>query len=295
MIHAGRPMNFTHLRAFYGVALCRGFTPAAEMLNISQSTLSLQVQSLEKTHCIALIKRNKRAIELTEEGQVVFEFAEKIFSLADNLHSAIEDLKVSRLKIGSTPTLAHYIMPAVIMALKKRDPLLKYELYTGLSRELLTRVINYEYHAALIGRVEYPPNIISKKIAEPKLYFITARPLGETIRLADLSGHPILLPERGSATRDYIVHEFQKRGIPLNICMDCENSAAIRNMVHLGMGGAFFPLYSIVEDLQNGRYHRSAIEEDLHLTIDVVYLRERRTMKVTRDFIAALRGRAFRE
>ena len=286
-------MNFTHLKAFYGVAVCNGFTQAAQMLNISQSTLSLQVQSLEKQYCLALIKRNKRTFELTDEGKVVFEFARQIFSLADNLDSAIEDLKCSRLKIGSTPTLAHFIMPGVIMALKAKTPRLKYELYTGLSRELLTKVSNFEYHAALNGRVDYPDNIISQNIAEPKLYFISSAPLGETIRLADLSDYPIILPEQGSATRDYIIAEFEQRGIPLNICMDCENSEAIRNMVHLGMGGAFFPFYGIRDGLREGKYHRSAIEEDLHLTLDVVYLKERRSMKVIRDFVAALRKRDF--
>lgn len=286
-------MNFTHLKAFYSVAACNGFTQAAQMLNISQSTLSLQVQSLEKRYCLALIKRNKRTFELTEEGKVVFEFARQIFALADNLDSVVEDLKGSRLKIGSTPTLAHFIMPGVIMALKAKNPRLKYELYTGLSRELLTKVSNFEYHAALIGRIDYPDNIISQNIAEPKLYFIASVPMGETIRLADLSDYPIILPEQGSATRDYIIREFERRGIPLNICMDCENSEAIRNMVHLGMGGAFFPLYGIRDDLREGKYHRSAIEEDLHLKLDVVYLKERRSMKVIRDFVAALRNRDF--
>jgi len=286
-------MNFTHLKAFYSVALCNSFTEAARMLNISQSTLSLQVQSLEKKHGISLIKRNRRSFELTDEGRVVFEFARQIFALADNLGSAIEDLKVSSLKIGSTPTLAHFVMPGVIMALKKINPLLKYELYTGLSRELLTKVREFEYHVALIGRVEYPDNIISKNVAEPRLHFITAEPMDETIRLADLAGYPIILPERGSATRDYIIREFQQRDISLNICMDCENSEAIRNMVRLGMGGAFFPLYGILEDVRAKKYHQCAIEEDLHLTLDVVYLKERRTMKVIRDFIAALRENAF--
>lgn len=286
-------MNFTHLKAFYGVAVCNGFTQAAQMLNISQSTLSLQVQSLEKRHGLSLIKRNKRAFELTDEGRVVFEFAQKIFSLADNLNTAIEDLRSSRLKIGSTPTLAHHIIPGVILDLKKRNASLKYELYTGLSRELLTQVINFEYHAALIGRIEYPDNIISKNIAEPKLYFISAKPMGETIRLADLADYPIILPERGSATREYLIREFQRRSISLNICMDCENSEAIRNMVHLDMGGAFFPLYGISQDVLEGKYHKSALEEDLHLTIDIVYLRERRSMKVIRDFVAALRDHPF--
>jgi LysR family transcriptional regulator, transcriptional activator of the cysJI operon len=286
-------MNFTHLKAFYSVALCSSFTQAAQMLNISQSTLSLQVQSLEKKHGISLIKRNKRSFELTEEGRVVFKFARQIFSLADNLNNAIEDLKVSSLKIGSTPTLAHYVMPGVIMALKKRNPLLKYELYTGLSRELLMKVKDYEYHVALIGRIEYSDNIISKNIAEPRLYFITAEPMGKTISLEDLSDYPIILPEQGSATRDYIIREFQQRDIRLNICMDCENSEAIRNMVRLGMGGAFFPLYGILDDVREGKYHQCAIVEDLHLTLDVVYLKERRTMKVIRDFIVALRDHAF--
>jgi DNA-binding transcriptional LysR family regulator len=124
---AGGSMNFNHLRAFYSVASCNSFTQAAKMLNISQSTLSLQVQSLEKKYCISLIKRNKRSFELTEEGKIVLTYAQSIFSLADSLNNAIEDLKVSRLKIGSTPTLAHYVMPGVIQAMKKRNPCLKYE------------------------------------------------------------------------------------------------------------------------------------------------------------------------
>lgn len=286
-------MNFTHLKAFYSVAVCNGFTQAAQMLNVSQSTLSLQVQSLEKQYCVALIKRSKRSFELTEEGRIVFEFARKIFSLADNLDRTIEDLRCSSLKIGSTPTIAHYIMPKVIMALKEKNPQLKFELYTGLSRELLTKVNNFEYHAALIGRIEYPANIISKNIAEVKLYFISSVPMGETVRLTDLAGYPIILPKQGSATRDYIIREFERRGIPLNICMDCENSEAIRNMVHLGMGGAFFPLYSIKDGLRGGRYHHSAIEEDLRLMFDAVYLKERRSMQVIRDYVAVLRKQDF--
>ena len=286
-------MNFTHLKAFYSVAVSNGFTQAAQLLNVSQSTLSLQVQSLEKQYCVALIKRSKRSFELTEEGRTVFEFARQIFALADSLDRAIEDLKCSRLKIGSTPTIAHYIMPNVIMALKVKNPRLKFELYTGLSRELLTKVNDFKYHAALIGRLEYPDNIISKNIAEVKLHFISSVPLGETIRLADLSEYPIILPEQGSATRDYIIHEFERRGTPLNICMDCENAEAIRNMVHMGMGGAFFPLYSIKDGLRAGLYHHSAVEEDLRLTFDVVYLKERRTMQVIRDFVAVLRKQDF--
>jgi Transcriptional regulator len=286
-------MNFNHLKAFYNVADCKSFTLAARRLNISQPTLSLQVQSLEKRYGVVLIKRNRKSFELTEEGKVIFTYAQSIFSLANDLENAIEDLNTSNLKIGSTPTLAHYVMPCVIMALKERHPRLKLELYTGVSREILMKLVNFEYHVALIGRVEYPANIISKTIIEPKLYFITTAPMQVTIHLSDLSNYPIILPEQGSATRDYLIGEFTRRNIPLNNCIDCENAQAIKNMVHLGIGGAFFPLYGIAEDVREGKYHKIAIADNLHLTIDIVYMKERKNMKMVRNFIAAVRDNAF--
>ena len=111
-------MNFIHLKAFYHVADCKNFTEAARRLHVSQSTLSFHVQSLEKRYGIVLINRHQKNFELTEEGKRVFTYARKIFTLADDLNSAIEDLNTRILKIGSTPTLAHYILPGVIRVLK---------------------------------------------------------------------------------------------------------------------------------------------------------------------------------
>ena len=66
-LHHSNPIQyFNHLKAFYYVALCESFTRAAEKLSLSQSTLSIQVQSLEQQLGFPLIKQNKRRIELTE-------------------------------------------------------------------------------------------------------------------------------------------------------------------------------------------------------------------------------------
>jgi LysR family hydrogen peroxide-inducible transcriptional activator len=54
-------MNFTHLKAFYSVVKYQSFTQAARELNVSQPTLSLQVQNLEKQYDIPLLKRTKKA------------------------------------------------------------------------------------------------------------------------------------------------------------------------------------------------------------------------------------------
>ena len=69
------------MKAFCNVADCNSLTLAAKKMNISQPTLSLQVQSLEKKYGIVLIKRNRKSFELTEEGRIIFTHARSIFSL----------------------------------------------------------------------------------------------------------------------------------------------------------------------------------------------------------------------
>lgn len=287
-------MNFAHLKAFYHVADCGSFTLASQRLNLSQSTLSLHVQSLEKRYGLPLIKRHKKIFELTEEGELVFSYARSIFSLVHDLGNAMEDLNTRSLKIGSTPTLAHYIMPGVIRTLKETNPQLKIQLYTGLSKEVLQKVINFEYHVGLIGRTDCPGNIINRRVAEPKLYFITNDPgVPARIHLKELANHPLILAEDGSTTRAYIIEEFKKRHIPLNNCIDCENAQAIKDMVHLGMGGAFFPSYAIEADIRERKYRMIEIIDDLHLTINLVYLKERRNLSMVKKLLVAVRASAF--
>lgn len=287
-------MNFAHLKAFYHVADCKSFTLASKRLNLSQSTLSLQVQGLEKRYGLPLIKRHKKILELTEEGELVFSYAKSIFSLVHDLGNAMEDLSTRSLKIGSTPTLAHYIMPKVIRTLKVTNSQLKIQLYTGLSKEVLQKVINFEYHVGLIGRTDSPGNIINKQVAEPKLYLITNDAgLPARIHLADLANYPLILAEEGSTTRAYIIEEFKKRNVQLNNCIDSENAQAIKDMVHLGMGGAFFPLYAIEADVREKKYRKIEIIDDLHLTINLVYLKERRNLDMVKRFLVAVKESAF--
>jgi LysR family transcriptional regulator, transcriptional activator of the cysJI operon len=286
-------MNFSFLKAFYHVAECKSFTLASKKLNLSQPTLSLQVQGLEKCYGLPLIKRHQKRFELTEEGKLVFSYARSIFSMVTDLENAIEDLGARGLKIGSTPTLAHYIMPNIIRVLKEGNPRLKIQLFTGLSEEVLQKVIHYEHHVGLIGWADCPGNVIRKKVAEPKLYFITKDPvLPERIHLKDLAHYPVILPKEGSKTRAYIIGTFKRLNVPLNNCVDCENAQAIKDMVNLGIGGAFFPLYAIEADVLAKKYRKIEILDGLHLTLSLVYLKERRSLDIVKEFLTAAKASA---
>ncbi|HUT84989.1 MAG TPA: LysR family transcriptional regulator, partial [Thermodesulfobacteriota bacterium] len=130
-------MNFTHLKAFYYVARCKSYTIAAQELNISQPTLSLQVQNFERYYDTPLLKRGRKHIELTEEGELIFSYAKKIFSLASEVENKIEvmnTLTSGKLKIATTPSLAHFVLPNIIFMLEKDNPELKIQITTGVSK-----------------------------------------------------------------------------------------------------------------------------------------------------------------
>jgi len=286
-------MNFSQLQAFYQVAKNGSFTRAAIELNVSQPTVSMQVQALEKHYNILLLKRGIKGIELTIAGKKVFSMAQKVFSISNELESYLIELdqfKSGTLKIASTRQLARYFVPGIVIQLREMNSELKLELYTSLSHDIMEKITNMVFHAGIIGRVPYPDNMIFRPIFRPHLYFITTDKIGPKIRLEQLSNYPIILGEEGSATRAYIIREFEKRGIPLNNCVAAQNPSAIKHMVHLGVGGAFFPHYSIAKDVKKGKYYQIEIVEDLHLHIDLIYLEERRYATAIKNLVSIVKA-----
>jgi DNA-binding transcriptional LysR family regulator len=292
-------MNFTHLKAFYTVAKNGSFTSACKELYVSQPTISLQVQELEKFCANPLLIRKAKYIELTEEGQIVFSYAQKIFALAGEMEDAITELKNLRcgtLKIGATLLSVKDLTPKIIYALKNKYPGIKIQLFTGLSKEILEKVINFEYHVGIIARVTYPKNLIYKQIQKQKLYFITTdNKIEEKIYLKDLANYPIILQGEGAAHREIIINEFKTRNVPMNIYVEIVDPATIKSMVHRGLGGAFMPLNSIEEDINQGKFRVIEILDSIYFYFDVIYLRERRKSKTVRSIISTIFGKATSE
>ena len=256
----------------------------------------MQVQALEKHYNVTLLKRTRKGVSLTDAGQKVFSYATKIFSLSGELEKLLIDLdrfKSGTLRIASTRQLALYLIPSIVLRIRDNYPELKLELYTDRSADIVSKLADMEYHVGVIGRVSYPDNMIFRHISRQPLYFITQDRFNDLIRLEDLSNYPIILGEKGSATRAYIIDAFAKRNIPLNNCVDAQNPSSIKHMVHLGIGGAFFPSYSIDEDVRKGKYYKVELLDDLHLNIDVIYPKEARHSAAIKIFVSIIEHHPF--
>lgn len=105
-------LNYHHLLYFWTVARYGGITKASEQLNLAQSTISTQIRTLEEALDEKLLQKSGRTVALTEVGQVVYRYADEIFSLGRELTETLKGNQAGRpmkLRVGVTDVLPKLI------------------------------------------------------------------------------------------------------------------------------------------------------------------------------------------
>lgn len=147
-------MNLRDLNYIIAVAETRHFGKAAERCFVSQPTLSGQIKKLEDELGVAIFERTNRSVEITPVGQSILEHARLMMEQADvitQLAQAYKDPFAGSLRVGAIPTLSPYLMPLILIPLKKQYPQMKLVLSEEMTDILLKRLHNHEIDAALLA------------------------------------------------------------------------------------------------------------------------------------------------
>jgi LysR family hydrogen peroxide-inducible transcriptional activator len=147
-------MNLRDLKYIIAVAETRHFGRAAERCFVSQPTLSGQIKKLEEELGVTLFERTNRSVEITPVGSVILTHARLILEQADliqQLARAHQDPLAGPLRIGVIQTLSPYLMPLILMPLRKQHPQIKLVLSEEQTDALLERLRNHEIDAALLA------------------------------------------------------------------------------------------------------------------------------------------------
>lgn len=147
-------MNLKDLKYVIAVAETRHFGHAAERCFVSQPTLSGQIKKLEQELGVIIFERTNRSVEVTPIGQDIIDHAYLTIEQTDaikQLALAHQDPLSGPLRIGAIPTLSPYLMPLILMPLRRRHPQLKLVLSEEMTDTLLQRLHNHEIDAALLA------------------------------------------------------------------------------------------------------------------------------------------------
>lgn len=147
-------MNIKDLKYVIAVAESCHFGKAAESCFVSQPTLSGQIKKLEQELGVTLFERTNRSVDITPIGKEIIILARDILDKADSifqLAQAHQDPLTGALRVGAIPTLSPYLMPLVLMPLRKRYPQIKLVLSEEMTDTLLVRLRKHEIDAALLA------------------------------------------------------------------------------------------------------------------------------------------------
>lgn len=288
--------NFHRLNIFCFVTKLGSFSKAAQELSLSLPAVSIQVRELEKTFGTPLLHRTRQGPVLTDTGRTVFDYAQRIFALADEMQAAVhdlDDLKGGRLSIGSSTTPGEYILPWVIGLFQKRYPDIEVSLSITNTQTVIKRIIDRDFDLGMAGSVVDLEGLASTPYVDDEIVII-ASPEHElasksNVTLADLSDQRFILRESGSATRQSAEDCLASHNINVRVVMEIGSNEALKRAVAAGLGLGMVSKFSAAPDIKGGFITTLPVEGwSCHRPITVFYRRDQHLPAAQRAFLRFL-------
>lgn len=255
-----RTLNLHQLATFQVVAKHCSFVRAAEELHFSQPAVSAQIRHLETSLGVKLFDQIGRRTHLTQAGEELYLYSQKIFSLIDETLDNMEALRsphYGRLSVGADTTVGTYVIPGLLGTFHQIYPQVEISLEVLNRASLVEALASNRVDMAIMGKVPSDMPVEIEPFAFNELVLVAA----PTHRLANLEHVPIeelgrehfLLREPGSGTRAALENAFQEAGVPLQISMQVGNNSAIKQGVAAGLGIALISRVALDMELETGR------------------------------------------
>jgi DNA-binding transcriptional LysR family regulator len=276
-------LNLKQLEAFYLVVKKKSFTRAAEELSVTQPAVTIQVKSLEKSLNLRLIQQVGKKIQLTESGEFLYQYAEKIFDLVLDANEKMRDFKKlmrGTLRIGTTKNYARYIMPSLLSEFQRRFPSIKVILDEGNSEDMAKSVLEKKNELALISQLNLDRKIKSLFFSTVEFVLVVSPEhrfsQRKSVSLRELNGEPVILREKGSGSRAAILRKFQEYGIWPSVITEASSLDFIVGYVKQNKGVSFMFEPDIKEELERGTLKVIFVEEgNIIFFTDIIYYGEK--------------------
>ncbi|MFI1678019.1 MULTISPECIES: LysR family transcriptional regulator [unclassified Streptomyces] len=242
-------MQFQQLHYFVAVAETRHFTRAAEEVHVSQPSLSQQIRALEKELGAELFSRARGNITLTDAGEALLPLARRILADADTARIEVQELaqlRRGRIRLGATPSVCTGLLPDVLRAFHDRHPGIQLLIEESGSHDLVRELARGALDLALVV-LPLPtpsPALTTLELLREDLVVVSApgsRPLGRTVRIADLQGERLVMFRHGYDLRELTVSACRAEGFEPEFAVEGGEMDAVLGFVRAGLGVAVVP------------------------------------------------------
>jgi len=288
-------MRYVQLRAFHNVAICGGFSRAAEQLFLTQPAISDQVRKLEEEYDILLFNRHKKQVTMTPSGEKLLEITRRLFDSEDQARELLTESRAARAgTLHIVADSAVHILK-ILARFRKEYPGVEVTISHGNTESVTESLFSYQADIGILG--ELPPSAIFEAVAlnsSPISAFVAiGHPISQCKSLCfqDLQGLPLVMREAGSKTRNKFEEAAKAKGFTFTPSIIAEGREAVREIVASGIGVGFVSAAEFGED---PRLVRIPLEGEDQMMMDetLICLRERRGGKLVSAFLAIAEDQA---
>lgn len=281
-------------KIFYVIAQSKSISEASEKLCISQPAVSKSIKKLEDLLGVKLFYRNKKGIDLTSDGVILYEYVDKCYNYLIAGQKMIEDfkqLKRGNISIGAPSHIACFFLIDYIKKFIDMYPNVKIRLISS-STKILT---NELYNHKLDFIIDSPPidvkgdDAIIKKIGELETIFISSNEIIDNkLSIENFNNYNYILPYDSSTAYKMLNKTLNEYGILINSKFEVDTTDVIISSVKAGLGIGYIVEKAATDELKAGLIKKMETDIALpKLQINLVYMKNYLT-SASNEFIKVI-------
>ena len=286
--------NLSQYRIFYAVAKAGNISRAAKELYISQPAISKSISKLEDSLNTVLFTRNSRGVQLTDEGQVLFEHTRDAFeelAKGEQELKRIREFNMGHIRIGVSNTLCRFIMVKYLKGFIEQYPHIKITIESQPTTQTLSMLEQQRIDIGLVVEQKSAKSINFIPVMDIEDIFVATPSYLENLRLREgadtdvfQSGNLMLL-DKNNITRHYIDDYMAVNEIVANNLLEVTTMDLLIEFARIGLGIGCVIKEFVKEDLDSGRLTQLKLDTPIHKRTVGFLWQSSRTSKALDTFI----------
>ncbi|MEP9409325.1 LysR family transcriptional regulator [Peribacillus frigoritolerans] len=290
-------MYYDALKTFVTLVEVKNFTKTAEMLLMSQPSVSLHIKKLEEEFQTKLFLRSPKFLKVTLTGEILYDRAKQMITIYEQTRQDIQEHDRSikgELKIGASFTIGEYILPSLLIDLQEEYPELELQVVIGNTEEIVQAVRLYKVDIGLIEGQTNEKELSVHPFMQDELFIVSSNnhelANKDDVEITDLHDQAWVTREVGSGTREYLNHVIRSNGLKIKSILTISSNQGIKEtLIKNGSGLALLSRSVIERDVQNKILSIIQVkDESFNRTLSYVYSPIMKDKKNVKTFITEL-------
>lgn len=287
-------LNLHLLEQFVALARTKNFTRAAEELNLSQSALSRAIQKLEDQLGQPLFERKPREVMLTDHGELLFERAQQILKLMQDMFSELSEAgRRGRIRLGAIPTIAPYLLPRLLSSFSKAHPEISVIVQEDTTENLIKRCSHGEIDLAILALPILAKQLQIEALFDEELLLVlpVGHPLAaaKAVAIDAVEGFPFVMLSQAHCLSDNIASFCRRKSVQPVTVERTSQLTTLQELVTLNHGVSIVPEMARKTDTSDRRVYRSFSGEKPVRTVAMMWNPDRFQSQAVKALMQHLR------